>query len=800
MGSLFTMLGEYQNALDFQNRALSIFQEIGDRKGEADVHGRAGYIYFCVGELNKALNHYTRSTAVYRESHNRYLEGTMLANIGDVLSALGNDRDALEKYKAALPLIRSVGDKQWEALTQNSMASAYFNLGESRQALDAFNQALPLFEAVRNQRWEANTLNGIGVVYRQSGEWQKALEHHQKALHLSRAAGDRAGEALTLYDIAYAERARGNLDAARSNIESAIRISETLRTNVASHDMRASFLASTHQQYSLYIDVLMRSHNQQPSAGFDSRAFEASERGRARSLLETLAESHANIRQGVDAELIGRERGLQRQLKAGAERRIQLAEEKASSEELATVERELGDLTMEYQQVQGQIRASSPRYAALMQPAPLALGEIQRKVLDADTVLLEYALGEERSFVWAVTPDSIKSFELPARAEVEKAARRVYELLTARNRRPTVETPQQWLAGVRRAEAEYPEASAALGRMLLGPVAAELGRKRLVIVADGALQYVSFAALPAPDTGAAKPEEAAAARGADFIPLIMEHEVVTLPSASVLALTREEMRERRPAPKAVAVLADPVFDGEDERLTSSKSGRARKRSEEVAAESDTAAPGIAQRALRSFDGLDKGGGIARLIFSQREARAIMASVPAAEGMLALGFRASRATATSPELSQYRIVHFATHGLLNSENPELSGVILSRFDEAGRPQEGFLASYEIYNLNLPAELVVLSACQTALGKDVRGEGLVGLTRGFMYAGARRVVASLWKVDDSATAELMGEFYREMLVKGSRPADALRAAQLHMWRQQRWRSPYFWAAFTLQGEWR
>src|SRR5205085_3971099 len=191
---------------------------------------------------------------------------------------------------------------------------------------------------------------------------------------------------------------------------------------------------------------------------------------------------------------------------------------------------------------------------------------------------------------------------------------------------------------------------------------------------------------------------------------------------------------------------------------------------------------------------------ARLAFSRREAEAIYAAAPAGQALKAIDFDASRATATGVGLSRYRIVHFATHGLLNSEHPELSGVVLSLVDAEGRPQNGFLRLHEIYNLSLPAELVVLSACQTGLGKEVKGEGLVGLTRGFMYAGAARVMASLWKVDDAATAELMGRMYTKLLKEGLRPAAALRAAQVEMWRQPRWRWRYYWAAFTLQGEWR
>jgi CHAT domain-containing protein len=271
----------------------------------------------------------------------------------------------------------------------------------------------------------------------------------------------------------------------------------------------------------------------------------------------------------------------------------------------------------------------------------------------------------------------------------------------------------------------------------------------------------------------------------------------------VLAFMREELRGRPHAPKAVAVIADPIFDINDERLRSTVA-LVRHSSPTSGAVVERNAPeqmpvSRARRSLRSFDE-DSGEGLARLPFSRREAQAIMNVVPEGEGLLALDFRASRATVMGGELANYRIVHFATHGILNSVQPEFSGIVLSLFDKAGNGQEGFLKLNEIYNLNLPADLVVLSACQTALGKEIRGEGLIGLTRGFMYAGTPRVIASLWKVDDAATARLMGEFYKAMLAEGRPPAAALRMAQVKMWQQHRWRSPYYWAAFTLQGEWK
>ena len=190
----------------------------------------------------------------------------------------------------------------------------------------------------------------------------------------------------------------------------------------------------------------------------------------------------------------------------------------------------------------------------------------------------------------------------------------------------------------------------------------------------------------------------------------------------------------------------------------------------------------------------------RLRFSRNEAEEIARLAPADGVLKALDFDASRDIVLRPDFGEYRIVHFATHSLLNNANPELSGVVLSLVDRAGRPQNGFLRLYDIYNLRLNADLVVLSACQTALGEEIKGEGLVGLTRGFLYAGAPRVVATLWKVDDRATSEAMKRFYEGILARGQRPAAALRDAQVAMWKAKGWEAPYYWAAFTLQGEWR
>jgi CHAT domain-containing protein len=251
-----------------------------------------------------------------------------------------------------------------------------------------------------------------------------------------------------------------------------------------------------------------------------------------------------------------------------------------------------------------------------------------------------------------------------------------------------------------------------------------------------------------------------------------------------------------PTEKRVAVLADPVFETDDPRLRGKVAGGPKPPGKSTVGEPES----DLHRALRDVGFMQEGRlSIPRLLATRREAEAILAVAPPGESFKAIDFQASRATATSPELGQYRVVHFATHGLLNNEHPELSGIILSMLDEEGRPQNGFLRLHDIYNLDLPVELVVLSACNSGLGKQVRGEGLVGIVRGFMYAGAERVVASLWKVDDEATGELMKHFYHEMLEKDLSPAAALRHAQIALWKQKDWSSPFYWAAFVLQGEW-
>lgn len=765
IGAVYKLFGEPQLALDHFAQALPLFRALGDRRNEATVLNNMGTVYGLLGESQKALHYFDQVLPPARARKDHRLEAVTLSNIGNIHNIQREPKKALEYLDQALAVARANDERKAEAGVLTHMGSAYSSLGEKQKALEYLERALQLRVAVSDRLGEAITLNQFGRAY--WDEPRKALEYYERALPIWRAVGDRNGEVAALYGMARAESDTGELTRASQRTETAIATINSLRTKVASRYLRASYFASVQDIYKLHIDLLMRLHRRQPAAGFDVAALKAYEQARARSLIDMLAEASADIRQGVDPDLLARERSLQQMLNAEAELQILFGGQR-KDELVSAARRKIEELLTQLLAIEAELKARSPRYAALTQPAPLGLAEIQSEVTDNQTLLLEYSLGEERSYLWAVTANSFSSYELPPRAVVEAAARRCYELLTARNQFVKFETAEEKRERVRQADAEYPNAATALSNMLLGPVAAQLGGKRLLVVPDGALEYLPFAALAVPGH----------VTTAQFVPLMVQHEVTSIPSASTLAVLRRELKGRAAAEKVVAVFADPVFDKADERFTGDMSRNAG---------GHHGAP-VAEEPV-----------LVRLPYTRQEAEAILALAPATGRKAALGFEANRAAAMSEDLGRYRIIHFATHSFLDSVHPELSNIVLSMLDRQGRSQEGRLRAHEVFNLRLGAELVVLSGCRTGLGKEVKGEGLYGMTRGFMYAGSKRVVVSLWDVQDQATARLMSDFYRELLGPKRPPtAAALRAAQIAIWREQRWQAPYYWAGFVLQGE--
>ncbi|MEG4523893.1 tetratricopeptide repeat protein [Microcoleus sp. C2D2] len=766
IGSVYSQLGEQQKALEYYSQSLPLFRATGDRGGEATTLLNLGTAYSDLGEKQKALEYYSQSLPLFRAIGDRRGEAYTLNDIGRVYPALGEKQKALEYYSQSLPLFRATGDRRGEALTLNDIGSVYSELGEQQKALEYYSQSLPLWRAIGDRRGEAYTLTNIGSVYSALGEQQKALEYYSQPLPLSRAVGDRNVEATILYRIATVKRNQNNLTEALNDIESSLKIIENLRTKIASPELRSSYFATVQDYYEFYIDLLMQLHKTNPKSGYDTKALEASERSRARSLLELLQESNANIREGISPDLLQQEKSVQQQLDALEKQRIEaISSPNPNPTQADEIDKQRLALLEQYQQIQTEIRTASPRYAALTQPQPLTLPEIQKQILDDNTILLQYSLGEDRSYLWVVTSTGLTSYELPKRADIETAARAFRTAITSKYDKYI---PQK-----------VAEASANLGQLILQPAAAKLRNKRLLIVPDGVLHYTPFPALTLAKTAGQNTN----------VPLILEHEIITLPSASTLAILRQNYGDRKPPSQTLAILADPVFSPDDERIK----GKITQATTEKLEENNL---GL-NRSLRASN---RQWPPERLPFTGQEAQTISSLFPSASSSQKIDFDASRTTATDGSLANYQIVHFATHGIANSQNPELSGIVMSMVDDKGNIVNGFLRLTDIFNLKLAANLVVLSACQSGMGQNVKGEGMVGLTRGFMYAGAQRVAVSLWNVDDEGTAVLMQKFYQKMVQQKLAPAAALRAAQIEMMQQEKWKSPYYWAAFTLQGEWK
>ena len=747
LGYTYDDLAEKQDALRCYEEALKLSEELQQTETRVNTLNSLGHLYVSLGHWQKAAEHLEEALKLSEDTRTKAAALNNLALVHEKV----NPAKARENYRLALELGQEAGDREIQAKAIGNRALLDLGEGDARNALDLSRGALGLTEG--DPASESHLRYVMGRAWRILGDLESSRKELQVALDISRERQDRVQIAKMIEQLARTEIQDGELLRARDLLGEGVDLLESIRTEVVQEELRTSFLASRQDTYRLHIDTLMALHRARPGRGYDAEALQASERARARTLLDILVQAAADVREGADPALIEKERRLLAEIEDLERRRLALLGNGIDSPEVRETAARLAEALEEHGRVEADLRVSSPRYAALTQPKPASLEDIRKEVLDGQALLLEYALGEERSYLWAVSPNALRTYELPGRVKIEEAARRWYGAL--------VVGPDE--KGYLKAVEEARKAADELSAMLLRPVEGLLSGQPLLVVGDGALQYLPFGALP---IGGA--------------PLINRHEVVSLPSASALAVLRRETAGRKPAPKALAVLADPVFRLDDLRVP--RSGRRGAAGDLRGSEVDP-------------------GQLSRLNFSKVEADAIAALIlEPQQRFKALGFDATRALATGGELAQYRMVHFATHGLIDSRRPELSSLVLSLVNEKGEPQNGFLRLHDIYNLELQADLVVLSACETALGREIRGEGLVGLTRGFMYAGSSRVLASLWSVDDRATSVLMKSFYRHMISGRMSPAAALRRAQREMSENPRWSAPYYWAGFSLQGEWR
>jgi CHAT domain-containing protein len=770
LGTIASFRGDLATAETYFRRALAIELKFFSFSNDVALTlADLGILAHQRGNLRLAESYYLEALSTAEKNSPRSLQvATILSDLGECVLSRGNYRRAERYQKQALSIREKLSPAQLEsAVTLSNLGEILVARGRTDEAEQYERRAVTMAESLNSPSHErARILARLAKNLSSRGDFTEAEDYHRRALAMiDRVAPDSLTHLEIMGDLAGTLRQEGKLDAAAQLYQQALTGYEAEIIHLGGiEDDRAHYRANQTRYYREYVDVLAKQGN-------SALAFEILESSRARTLLEVISRGHLNVRSGVPDTVLQRERDLRHLLNEKVHYGKKLSKDLYSEEQPSEKDPQTAAVFRRLKEVKSEIGEISPKYAALTEPRRLPAAEVQQ-LLDPDTILLEYSLGEERSLVCTVTSSSLQIHELKPGAEIELAARRLYRAL--------IEGRSDHLENAEGKNRDYQSSAAALGQMVLAPVADLLvPGKRLLIVSDGALQYIPFAVLPSP--------------GHPKVPLVVDHEIVNLPSASVLAELRRAGVGRPRPDREIAVFADPVFSPDDPRVirfdTPAKTSPTTLRLEPARRSTLQAQPAHIGE-LR----------LARLIYSRVESKAILEATPRGHRMRALDFEATRARAMSTDMSRYRIIHFATHGLLDSRRPENSGLVLSLVDRRGRPQAGLLGLEDILNLNLPVDLVVLSSCQTALGEELDGEGLIGITRGFMYAGATRVVASLWNVNDVATSELMASFYRAMEQDKMSPAAALRKAQTKMWHDNRWHSPYYWGAFQIQGEWR
>ncbi len=570
---------EEQTALELARDAASICRRIGNRQTEAVALNGIGQVYENLHETELALDSYEQSSQLLRAIGDQSLLAVVQYVIAGIHSRRGNNEQALQHYQQVLQL----GKHRLQAYALKEMAIIYDAAGQKTSALKQMNLCFDLHMKMGNPREGAYALYDIGNINYAIGDKRQALNNFSRAARMFKAAGDQPGETLMLFNGARVERDAGHLTEALSLIREAVAAVELPGGEVGSARSQAFYNTSSRRYYELYIDLLMQLHKGSPAAGFDAEALLVKERERTYSLMGALAEEKISLRlRGNLDNLLRNERELRQQLNTKAAYRARLLGGESVEELLRKTPRsgppngadvakqlqetgaELRALTIEYQDLRARIRELNPRYAVLMQPEILQVRDIQREI-EGDTLLLAFALGDERSYLWAVSGDGLESYELPGRDAIESAARQVYDLLTARSAVPGA-PDESYAARVEAADALYAERAAVLSRMLLGGLSGKLGHKRLLVVSDGLLQFLPLEVLPDPDTAAAidRADNNESERRGRTEPLLLAHEVIVMPSASTLLAVR--LGENQATPKLIAILADPVFREDDPRV------------------------------------------------------------------------------------------------------------------------------------------------------------------------------------------------------------------------------------------
>lgn len=765
----FSGLGQLRDAFHDLRRAIRLAARYGPPRYEARARNDLAVLQLQIGDYNEALENYRRAAQLWRQLGSGF-EAQVLNGLAEIHMRLGE----MDKARTHLESAREFDGRfrfrtlwlmgWWHYLKEDAetaldfyreaqqvhgareleraglfdrMGSAHLLLKEWDQAELRYKEALAILGRRGASLNLAHTFSNFATLFLFTDQMEAGRAHCDRALEIFHRLGDRDSASHALGIRARLRRKLGDLHGAQKDLAQAVELLEELRRAAGPPASRALFLAGRIDIYRLYVEVLMELHSEQSNRGWDVQALNISERARARSLLDLLSEAEVDT-DITDPELIARQRWLMAEIVTldiqASTRQDPLRRREA--------ERALEERLGEQDRLLQQIRLASQGTGRLTPTRPLVAEEV-RELLEEDTLFLAYGFGTEYAYLWWIDGSgTVGSKRLLQVKHLKRWAEEWIRLLANPDR------DYDWRQREERARE--------LRNTLLRPAAEAIGRaRRLVIVGDGALRSLPFTALPS--------------LADDENHLITTHEIVYLTSASTLALMRERTHRRPLAPEPLFAVGDPVYDLRDGRLDA---------------------------AVRST----MPGRPNRLKHSGLEVQQILAVAdPNCEDCDLLGFDANLATLSAIDLSRYRILHFATHSKIDHQAPRLSAIRLARFDRSGAKQEKHLLRfYSIFRLDLPAELVVLSACSTALGEHLPGEGLINLSRAFNYAGVPRTLMTLWDVQDESTAVLMTRFYEGLFHHRLAPAEALRQAQLAMIAENR--EPYQWAAFVLQGEWR
>ena len=848
LGDLYMRQGQYQVALDNYKKSLDGFMAPDPKKdavnavaGLGDDKYNANLMLAKIGDVNYQLGRIGDAQAAYSRMDAKKPEGAAskvgrrFGGLSAIAGGISTGRVSVEAPTSALTVALEAKKELDEY--RNSIVYSSYQLGLGRiayanndlegakknftLALEAAGSSLAgIAKLGQVRRFRAAARTSLGDIALRQGKFKDASKFYtdakkgaqdDKRLDLMWPAQRGLGRSLWLQAVQEKDpkKSMASRESALTNYRESLATIETLRQgSLRADESRTTFLATIKDVFdeaaSGYAAMALLNN---PTAGaplsgksleYAGEAFRINEQSRARSLLDMLSETNAAITEGVPAELLKRKQdNFDRQQDiADILTGINISNEEMKKKP-AELDAELEKLQAEYEEIENQIRTASPRYANLTANRPLSLAEVQQNVLDDQTVLTEYALQADESYLFAVSKSSVSLYKLPARAQVEKLATDLRaQLIPAKLQRRIV--------GIDVAEANRglgvassaPEdaapfiaASNALYKAVLEPVAGILGEKRLMIVADGALNYVPFEVLlKSADPG-------------DFSSLgylVKTNEVIYAPSASVVGAIKQQ--RTKATGRSMLIIADPVFNSNDT--------RAKKGAAAAAGDAEVRGLGI-QGALVDVGGTTtppapsanmEGLPLARLNGTRVEADQIskLAKSSGGQADVWLDLDANEDNVTTRDVSKYRIIHVATHGLLNAERPQFTGVVLSLV--GNKTHDGFVRTDEVFNLRLGSPLVMLSACETGLGKEKRGEGVMGLTRAFMYAGAPTVGVSLWSVADKSTADLMTDFYKRLLTgDNTTSSSALRGAQLAMISGKKYSAPFFWAPFVLVGDW-